>query len=122
MGTYRKIAPSIMREAGAQADSTETLYDVKGHIADATVDVDKATKFTKASGDSLRTARYLDLMGLRDELTDQTDAESQKALDAFKILEGWHTVGGGDWYNVLGLGSHYNYSLPLNAEYKGKGE
>ena len=111
-----------MREAGAQADATETLYDVKGHIADATVDINKAGRYTEASKRGLRTGRYLDLMGLRDELSDQTDAESKKALDAFKLLEGWHSAGGGDWFNILGLGNYYDYNLPLSAEYKGKGE
>ena len=46
--TYRRIAPSIMKKASAEADTTSSLYDVNEFVSEAEEEVKKAGKLTDA--------------------------------------------------------------------------
>ena len=95
---YRNIRPSIRKQVGTQGDATQKLYDVKEDLADATYEVGRAKKFTKAGGRFKRIGQYLRIEGLRDEYTEKQHSEALKGLS---LLESMYADGGNNWYRSL---------------------
>ena len=95
---YRNITPSIRASYAAQGDETESLYDVKDSLAEATHQVGRADKFEKVGVKSRRIGRYLELAGLSERLSTEKNAEALKGLG---LLQSMYLGGGSNWTNAV---------------------
>jgi len=98
---YRRIAPSIMREAGAQGDITESLYDAKGFISQAETEVKKAGKYGVAGRKAKYTGKYLKLLDIQKQLSEKDQANYNQSMALIEMMTGWR-MDGSSWDEILG--------------------
>ena len=100
---YRRIAPSIMKKASAEADVTSGLYDVQEEIIDANKYVKQAGKYTGSARKSKYTGVLLKELNMRKEIAEKEDQDYSSALFAMEMLSGWR-LQGKDWYSdIMGI-------------------
>jgi len=102
MGGYRKIAPSIMKKASAESDTTSKLYDVRENINEANKYVKQSGKFTKSSEMSGYTGQLYSLLNLEKEVAEKEEKDYNSAIAALEMLSGWRFQGK-DWPDIMGI-------------------
>jgi len=102
MGTYRKIAPSIMKKASAESDTTSKLYDVRENINEANRYVKQSGKFTKSSEMSGYTGQLYSLLNLEKDVAEKEEKDYNSAIAALEMLSGWRFQGK-DWPDIMGI-------------------
>ena len=113
--TYRRIAPSIMKKASAEADTTSSLYDVNEFVSEAEEEVKKAGKLTDAGRQAKYTGKYLEILNFEDDIAQKDIADYKKSMALIEMMTGWR-VGGASWNESLGT-TGYGYDS-IGSSYK----